>query len=385
MSLLRKIFLTVVAAGLSAAAVTFFQKSLNVVTEFREFLPGLVVLLPLAGLVIGFFNQRFGRLSGGGVSLVLYEMTHAQKVLSWITVPLIYLGTLLSHLVGASTGREGAALQIGATFADQMSRFVSLSVSERQLLLMSALAASFGTALSAPVAGVVFVWEFSRARRWSGLPFLVLAAVVAQRIAAWLELPHTVWRVPEVPSWQLTHLWGLPGTVLAFAFIASLYLWLHHHLDHLGKRWVPSSALRTALAGAALLAFYWSLGETRYAGLGVPVIEGALSGVARDTDSWLKMGTTLVSTALGFKGGEFTALVFIGSTAGVTLAQLLPFAPEFLAALGFVAVFAAVTGTPLTMAVVAAEIFLPGIFPWALAVTVLTNKLTRGARLYSTT
>lgn len=385
MSLLRSILLTVVAAALAAAAVTVFQKSLNVVTELREFLPGLVVLLPLAGLGIGFFNQRFGRLSGGGVSLVLFEMTHAQKVLSWITVPLIYLGTLLSHLAGASTGREGAALQIGATLADQVSRLVSLTVSERQLLLKSALAASFGTALSAPVAGVVFVWEFSRARRWRSLPYLILASVIAQKVSSWLEIPHTVWRVPQLPSWEAAHLWGLPGLVLAFAFIASLYLWLHQHLDHLGKRWVPSAALRTALAGTALLAFYWSLGETRYAGLGVSVIEGALSGVARDGDSWLKMGATLVSTALGFKGGEFTALVFVGSTAGVTLAQVLPFAPEFLAALGFVSLFAAVTGTPLTMAVVAAEIFVPGVFPWALAVTVLTNRLTRGARLYSTT
>lgn len=385
MSLLRNIFLTVLAAGLSTAAVTVFQKSLYVVTEFREFLPGLVVLLPLAGLVIGLFNQRFGRVSGGGVSLVLYEMTHAQKILSWITVPLIYLGTLLSHLVGASTGREGAALQIGATLADQVSRFVSLSVSERQLLLKSALVASFGTALAAPVAGVVFVWEFSRTRRWSSLPFLFVAAIIGQKVSSWLELPHAVWRVPTLPGWQLSHLWGIPGLVMAFAFIASLYLWLHHHLDQLGKRWVPSSALRTALAGLGLLAFYWALGETRYAGLGVPVIEGALSGVARDVDTWFKMGTTLVSTALGFKGGEFTALVFIGSTAGVTLAQILPFTPEFLAALGFVSIFAAVTGTPLTMAVVAAEIFLPGIFPWALIVTVLTNKLTRGVRLYSMT
>lgn len=383
MSFLRKIFLTVFAASLSAAAVTFFQKSLNVVTEFREFLPGLVVLLPVAGLVIGFFNQRFGRLSGGGVSLVLYEMIQTQKILSWITVPLIYVGTLLSHLVGASTGREGAALQIGATLADQVSRFFPLAGPERQLLLKSALVASFGTALAAPVAGIVFVWEFSRTRRWRSLPYLFVAAIIGQKVSVWLQVPHTVWRIPTLPDWQLTHVWGLPGLVLAFAFIASLYLWLHHHLDQLGKRWVSSPALRTALAGLGLLAFYWAQGETRYAGLGIPVIEGALSGVARDMDSWFKMGTTLVSTALGFKGGEFTALVFIGSTAGVTLAQILPFTPEFLAALGFVSVFAAVTGAPLTMAVVAAEIFLPGIFPWALIVTVLTNKLTRGVRLYS--
>lgn len=383
MSFLRKIFLTVFAASLSAAAVTFFQKSLNVVTEFREFLPGLVFLLPVAGLVIGFFNQRFGRLSGGGVSLVLYEMAQTQKILSWITVPLIYVGTLLSHLVGASTGREGAALQIGATLADQVSPFISLAGPERQLLLKSALVASFGTALAAPVAGIVFVWEFSRTRRWRSLPYLLVAAIIGQKVSVWLQVPHTVWRIPTLPDWQLTHVWGLPGLVLAFAFIASLYLWLHHHLDQLGKRWVSSPALRTALAGSALLAFYWGQGETRYAGLGIPVIEGALSGVARDMDSWFKMGTTLLSTALGFKGGEFTALVFIGSTAGVTLAQILPFTPEFLAALGFVSVFAAVTGAPLTMAVVAAEIFLPGIFPWALIVTVLTNKLTRGVRLYS--
>lgn len=383
MSLLRKVFFSLSAAAIAAAAVTVFQRSLDVVTEFRAFLPGLVVLLPVAGLVIGYFNQLFGRVSGGGVSLVLFEMTQGQKCLSLITAPLIYLGTLLSHLVGASTGREGAALQIGAGLADQLGRVVVLTPRERQLVLMSALTASFGVALAAPVAGIVFVLEFSRTRRWSSLPYLVLAALVGQRMSSWLEAPHTVWRVPELPTWSLSHLWAIPALALAFAFIASLYLWLHAVLDQTSKRWIPSAALRTGIAGALLLWLYWSLGETRYAGLGIPVIEGALAGVARDVDAWFKLATTVVSTALGFKGGEFTALVFIGSTAGVTLAQVLPLTAEFAAALGFVALFAAVTGTPLTMAVVAAEVFLPGIFPWALAVTLLTSRLTRGRRLYS--
>ena len=66
---------------------------------------------------------------------------------------------------------------------------------------------------------------------------------------------------------------------------------------------------------------------------------------------------TAVTLAAGYKGGEVTPLFFVGATLGNTLAWLLGAPVDLFAALGFLAVFAAATNTPLACTLMGVELF----------------------------
>jgi H+/Cl- antiporter ClcA len=177
-------------------------------------------------------------------------------------------------------------------------------------------------------------------------------------------------------------LWGLPAVAIAMAFIANIFIWTHSKLDDLSKRYLSSTILRGLVGSSLLLGLFLLMGNSRYAGLGLNTIEATLQGVTEPHDMWYKLSATILSLVAGLKGGEFTPLVFIGSSLGAALSQVLPFSFDFLAVIGFVTIYGCVMGAPWTMAVMAAEIFSPGIFPYALIVTSMASLLTRRANTH---
>jgi H+/Cl- antiporter ClcA len=379
-SLLRLIIICLISATISAASVSFFIISLKTITDLRILLPGLIYFLPIAGILIGICNHKFGRASGGGLHLILDEVKTPRKILSWMTAPLIYLGTLFSHLVGASTGREGAAIQIGTSLSDQLNHFFSLNPYERRTILSSSIATSFGVAIGAPAAGVVFAWEICKSGRWRSLPYSILASLFALKLTPYFGLSHISWRIPEIPKVSVDMLWGLPAIAIAMAFVANIFIWTHCKIDSWARYYLPSTILRGLLGSSVLLGLFLLIGSTQYAGLGLSTIEATLQGVGQNQDVWYKLTATILSLVTGLKGGEFTPLVFMGSSLGASLASILPYSYDFLAAIGFVTIYACVMRAPWAMAVMAAEIFSPGIFLYALLVTSLASLLTRHPR-----
>jgi len=99
------------------------------------------------------------------------------------------------------------------------------------------------------------------------------------------------------------------------------------------------------------------LDTTRYLGLGIPVIVSSFEYPLPARDFLLKMTFTIVTLSAGFKGGEVTPLFFIGATLGSFLAFFIPLPVGLLAGMGFVAVFAGATNTPLACSIMAIELF----------------------------
>jgi H+/Cl- antiporter ClcA len=91
--------------------------------------------------------------------------------------------------------------------------------------------------------------------------------------------------------------------------------------------------------------------------LGIPVIEQAFSEPSGWYDFLWKVILTAITVGAGFKGGEVTPLFFIGATLGSALSLIVPLPVGLLAALGFVAVFAGATHTPLACIVMGLELF----------------------------
>ena len=97
---------------------TAFGKILLEITGIRELYPlYLIPALPLAGILIAFCYQKFGGTSSKGMALI-FEVGHGdEKKIPLRLIPFVVGSTWITHLFGGSAGREGVAVQIGATFS----------------------------------------------------------------------------------------------------------------------------------------------------------------------------------------------------------------------------------------------------------------------------
>jgi H+/Cl- antiporter ClcA len=362
----RRLGLSLIVGILAGIAATAFLASLAWATHTREMYPVLIYGLPLVGLLIGWVYHDIGRDSAPGNNLVLDEIHEPSKTLPLKMAPLILISTVLTHLFGGSAGREGTAVQMGASLADQLTRFVPKK--ERRFLLRAGMGAGFGAAIGAPWAGAVFGLEVLYTGRFEFEGWLenLLASFAAFGTTLVLHAPHTHYPQIHPPLFSLSGLLAAGMCGIAFGLTSRLFVWLTHLLERAEAKLIRRPPLKPFVVGFFLIAFYFLVGN-RYAGLGLPVIQQALTDPVSIKDPLWKSIATILTIGSGFKGGEFIPLVFIGTTLGSALAALLvPTAQQILPAVGFAAVFGSAANTPLACTIMAVEIFDWSIAPYAL-------------------
>lgn len=375
-------------AVLAGTASAWFLWALDWATSTRHAHSWLLWLLPAAGFATGWLYLRYGSAVEGGVNLVITEINTPNKPIPLRMAPLVLGATVVSHLFGASVGREGTAVQMGGALADQLTRWFQLDEADRRVVLMAGISAGFASVFGTPLAGAVFgleVLAVGRSRHAGLLP-CVAAALLADRIeliwGGWLGVQHTHYAIaliPDVTAWALCAM-AIAG--MLFGLTARVFAGATHALSFAMKRAIAYAPLRPFTGGVVVALAVWLLGTDQYIGLGIPTIVDALQQPLPSHDFLAKMAFTIVSLGSGFKGGEVTPLFFIGATLGNALAPLLqqPFA--LLAAVGFVAVFAGAANTPLASTVMAIELFGPEIGVYAAIACVVAYVCSGRAGIY---
>ena len=351
-----------VVVGVIGGGVAYaFLRTLSWANTTRLNHGNLIYFLPLAGLAIGLMYHHFGERVANGSNLVLEEIHEPGAGVPRRMAPMVFAATAISHLFGASTGREGAGIQITASIADTIAKPFSPSPETRKLLLITAISAAFGGLFGVPIGGMVFaleVQENGRIRYEAMLPAL-LAGLVGFQIVEILNIKHLVTGT-LVPvdlsfalSWKLVVLSAV-SSILAIAFIQLTHS--VHRVAHSIIKWQP---LRPAVGGCIVLLLVLVSGTREYLGLSTHLAEGAFAGavgIAVGAFAW-KLVFTSVSLGTGFIGGEMVPLFIIGALAGAQTGRLLDASIPLFAAIGMMATFAAASNTPIACIVIGVELF----------------------------
>ena len=371
-----------VACGIASA---IFLHALEWATGFRGRHEVLVYALPVAGLILGLIYQRWGKPIRGGNNLVIDTVHEDSPQIPYRMGPMVLIGTVLTHLFGGSAGREGTAVQMGASLADLIAHRFRVDRETRRQILAAGIAGGFGSVFGTPIAGAIFGLEVVVVGKmeYDALFPALIASVVGDLTTRRLGIVHTAYPSPAAlpMSPLLLGKWLLFG--LAVAATSTAFVELTHGLKALLERRVPSLPLRMMLGGAAVVGMWKAIGTSDYLGLGVPMIVRSFSDPHLP---WFAFAAKLVFTAVtlsaGFLGGEVTPLFFVGAALGNVCGRVLGVPIDLAAGVGMAALFGAAANTPLALSIMAVELLGGNVTPHVVLVSVVAYLMSGHRGIY---
>ncbi len=358
--------LSILIGAIVGVIDTIFGRTLLWLSAFRE--AHFIYLIPfLAPAGIGFLYLflKYGKNSPQGMGLI-FRVGHQEETAIPKRLPLfVIVGTWLTHLFGGSAGREGVAVQVGATVAHWVGKLVK-GVDFSQFIVIG-MAAGFAGLFETPIAASFFALEVlvvGKLRYDALLPTL-LAAFTASSISRWLglekfsvalDVPVSVDLAFAVKLLLLGIAFGLAGKLFAAALKWTKVFLLEK---------IPDPLRRIGLVGVGLSMLLFVFFQGRYSGLGTNLISFSFTGEKIEVYDWLlKLLLTVLTLSAGYQGGEVTPLFAIGASLGAVLAPVLGLPVVLVAALGYAAVFGSATNTLLAPILIGSEVFGFTYFPY---------------------
>nr|WP_294899642.1 voltage-gated chloride channel family protein [uncultured Pedobacter sp.] len=376
-NLVKWTILTLPIALAIGSMVALFLWLLNWAIFFRFSHTWLLFLLPVSGLVIHFLYKLWGKSSEKGNNMIMDEIHQPGGGVPARMGPLVLVTTVITHLFGGSAGREGTAVQIGGSIAQLFGKWFNLKPEDMRIILTAGIAAGFGAVFGTPLTGAIFAMEvitLGKIQYDALIPCLIASLVGDFTVAAW-GIHHTLYHIDflqgtnfifaEHLHWDILLILKIVAASICFGLSSYLFSEMVHGVKNVSLKIFKITWLIPFIGGLTIIGLTYLVGKPDYLSLGVNAeYHGAVTLVSAfktggaDTWSWFwKTIFTTITLGTGFKGGEVTPLFYIGATLGNTLANLMNAPISLFAALGFIAVFAGATNTPLACTIMGVELF----------------------------
>ena len=382
-ALLKWMAVGALVGGVGGFVGAAFHLGVSYATAVRQAHPWILYLLPVGGVVIAGL-YKLCRLEGKGTNAVI-ESVHFGKSVPTLLVPLIFVATVITHLLGGSAGREGAALQIGGGIGYRTGTLLRLGEKDLPLATLCGMSGVFAALFGTPLTATVFALEVISVGvlYYAGLLPCITASLTGYYIATVMGVEPTRFTV-AMPALTWPTLGLVTALAVGCALVSILFCRGLHITERLAERWLKNSFLRAAVGGLIIVLATLALGTTDYNGAGMDVIQRAVEQGQTDGWAWfLKLAFTAVTIGCGFKGGEVVPSFFVGATFGCAAGGLLGLPPSFAAAVGLVAVFCGAVNCPIASVILSVELFGAGGMAYFAAACAVSYLLSGYCGLYS--
>ncbi len=380
----KLIGITIVISVVIGVVIGSFLVLLNFVTSFREANWGLIFLLPFLGVFTVYAYKNFSKGSERGNNYII-DSIHLDERLPLRMSLFSYIFTLLSHLAGASVGREGTGVQIGGTIGSKVSDYLKLSTESKRILTKAGISAGFGAIFGTPLGGAFFGLEMTSIGKisYESMVPCLISSYVATLVSGFFPIKHLSYQIVEMPAFSVKLLAVVLLAGLLFGFVGRLFIKLVSLVKDFYSRYFKNYLTKALAASLVVLVFLLILNFRKYGGLSLWMLDEAFAGTGSFVDGAMKFIATVLSLGAGFIGGEATPLFDIGASLGGSLGLLFGLEASLFAALGLIGVFGSATNTPLTTIMLGIELFGIAALPYYILIAVVSYYVIGHNSIYT--
>ena len=336
---------------------SIFHLSVEFATNIRIQYPWIIYLLPFGGLIIVFLYKKAMN-EDPGTNLVINSIRTDGKV-PFLMSPLIFIGTVITHLLGGSAGREGAALQLGGSIGSQIGNLIGLDEKDMHLITLCGMSGVFSALFGTPLTATFFSMEVISIGiiHYSAFIPCIVSSLTAYAVSLYFGLEPVRFSLNIFPDISFINIVKVMVLGSLCAIVSIIFCEVLHKSNKLLKKLIPNSYIRVFVGGSIIILMTLVIGSRDYNGAGMDIISNAINGSAKPEAFLLKMIFTAITISVGYKGGEIVPTFFIGSTFGCVFGSVLGLDPCFGAAVGLVALFCGVVNTLITSIILSIELF----------------------------
>lgn len=363
---------------LAGVLITIFANTVSFLGDFNHHFPYIVLLMPLGAyltlMLFNFLGDAYKRITSTAIDFIhdgeaedagAVRPGHAGLKITPLMGLIAYISAAISHLVGASIGKEGAGVQIGLSASELIYR-IDRRIMPRgkrgrgDYYLMCGAAAAFGSLFGSPVAGTLFGLTFASPDVLH-LPVLfpsLISSYTAVLVSSLLGIHRMA-----IPAFEVLPVTiGNAFTVIAFACVVGLVARLFVTLLEAFKKSfgspVIAALIPSLLAAVMLITLYFRTNDTDYTGLSLDLLYAAIDGRGVPYYAFiLKATLVFLSISAGFTGGEVVPLLVTGGTMGYTIASLIGLDTAAFSVLGAIGMLAGGSNLPLACFALGLELF----------------------------
>ena len=216
---IKWVLLASVVGSIVGVMGVLFHFAVEQATHLQTSYPWLLFLLPVGGVVIALLYRVCGMEKDMGTNTIL-QAVRGENPLRLRTAPLIFVSTVITHLLGGSSGREGAALQIGGSMGARLGRWMVLDQKERQMMIMCGMSTCFAALFGTPLTATIFAVEVISVgvMHYAALVPCITGALIGYGTAHIFGIAPTAFAISGVPEMGLHAV----GQVLVLSLLCAL-------------------------------------------------------------------------------------------------------------------------------------------------------------------